>query len=73
MKLLCDHPLKSEEFLFVGVIPLLSLVHNVVLLQCSSSPFKFKSFSIKFRIWNNSLSSDVLYIQASISPKYESK
>ena len=29
----------------------------------------------EFRIWNNSLSSDVLYIQASISisPKYESK
>ena len=56
------------------------LLHNnhyyfVVLLQCGSSPFKFKSFSIKFRIWNNSLSSDVLYIQASISisPKYESK
>ena len=51
------------------------LYRNVVLLQCGSSPFKFKSFSIKFRIWNNSLSSDVLYIQASISisPKYESK
>ena len=46
---------------------------NVVLFQCSSSSFKFKSFSIKFGIWNNSLSSDVLYIQASISPKYESK
>ena len=56
--------------------PLLSSWANpssVVLLQCGSSPFKFKSFSIKFRIWNNSLSSDVLYIQASISPKYESK
>ena len=50
-------------------------VFIVVLLQCGSSPFKFKSFSIKFRIWNNSSSSDVLYIQASISisPKYESK
>ena len=49
--------------------------HQVVLLQCGSSPFKFKSFSIKFRIWDNSSSSDVLYIQASISisPKYESK
>ena len=54
----------------------LYLIHTwviVVLLQCGSSPFKFKSFSIKFRIWNNSSSSDVLYIQASISPKYESK
>ena len=45
----------------------------VVLLQCvwlsSLNPF------IEFRIWNNSSSSDVLYIQAnkSISPKYESK
>ena len=47
----------------------------VVLLQCGSGSFKFKSFLIKFRIWNNSLSSDVLYIQASISisPKYEFK
>ena len=51
------------------------LVIIAVLLQCGSSSFKFKSFSIKFRIWNNSSSSDVLYIQASISisPKYESK
>ena len=45
---------------------------NVVLLHCgclSLNPF------IEFRIWNNSSSSDVLYIQASISisPKYESK
>ena len=44
----------------------------VVLLHCgclSLNPF------IEFRIWNNSLSSDVLNIQASISisPKYESK
>ena len=44
----------------------------VVLLHCgclSSNPF------IEFRIWNNSSSSDVLYIQASISisPKYKSK
>ena len=48
---------------------------TIVLLQCGLSSFKFKSFSIKFRIWNNSSSSDVLYIQASISisPKYESK
>ena len=47
----------------------------VVLLQCGSSSFKFKSFSIKFRIWNNSSSSDVLYFQASISisPKCEFK
>ena len=28
----------------------------VVLFQCGSSSFKFKSFSIKFRIWNNSSS-----------------
>ena len=51
------------------------LVGTVVFLQCCSSSFKFKSFSIKFRIWNNSSSSVVLYIQAgiSISPKYESK
>ena len=45
---------------------------NVVLLHCgclSLNPF------IEFRIRNNSSSSDVLYIQASISisPKYESK
>ena len=45
---------------------------TVVLLHCgclSLNPF------IEFRIWNNSSSSDVLYIQASISisPKYESK
>ena len=44
----------------------------VVLLHCgclSLNPF------IEFRIWNNSSSSDVLYIQASTSksPKYESK
>ena len=46
--------------------------HYVVLLHCgclSLNPF------IEFRIRNNSSSSDVLYIQASIriSPKYESK
>ena len=29
---------------------------SVILFQCGSSPFKFKSFSIKFRIWNNSSS-----------------
>ena len=45
---------------------------GVVLLHCgclSLNPF------IEFRIQNNSSSSDVLYIQASISisPKYESK
>ena len=45
---------------------------SVVLLHCgclSLNPF------IEFSIWNNSSSSDVLYIQASISisPKYESK
>ena len=28
----------------------------VMLFQCGSSPFKFKSFSIKFGIWNNSSS-----------------
>ena len=33
-----------------------STYHIVVLFQCGSSPFKFKSFSIKFRIWNNSSS-----------------
>ena len=45
---------------------------NVVLLHCgclSLNPF------IKFRIWNNSSSPDVLNVQTSISisPKYESK
>ena len=43
---------------------------NVVLLHCgclSLNPF------IEFSIRNNSSSSDVLYIQASISPKFESK
>ena len=29
---------------------------NVMLFQFGSSPFKFKSFSNKFRIWNSSLS-----------------
>ena len=33
-----------------------SLPHTVVLLQCGVSPFKFKSFPNKFRIWNNSSS-----------------
>ena len=47
-------------------------LHNVVLLHCgclSLIPF------IEFRIWNNSSSSDVLNVQASISisPKYVSK
>ena len=69
--------LKSErEDKLVQTMPaLMSKGTIVVLLQCGSSPFKFRSFSIKFRIWNNSSSSDVLYIQASISisPKYESK
>ena len=42
---------------------------NVVVVPLSLNPF------IEFRIRNNSSSSDVLYIQASISisPKYESK
>ena len=31
-------------------------VASVMLFQCGSSPFKFKSFSNKFRIWNNSSS-----------------
>ena len=48
------------------------MFNSVVLLHCgclSLNPF------IEFRIRNNSSSSDVLYIQASISisPKYESK
>ena len=29
MELLCNHPLKGEEFLFVRVTPLLSLIHYV--------------------------------------------
>ena len=44
--------------------------YNVVLLHCgclSLNPF------IEFSIWNNSSSSDMLNIQASISPKYESQ
>ena len=28
MELLCDCPLEGEEFLFVGMIPLLSVIHN---------------------------------------------
>ena len=28
MELLCDSPLKGQEFLFVGVIPLFGLIHN---------------------------------------------
>ena len=34
----------------------LDLIANVVLFQCGISPFKFKSFPNKFRIWNNSSS-----------------
>ena len=42
---------------------------------CCVAPMWLSSLNpfIEFRIWNNSSSSDVLYIQASISPKYESK
>ena len=44
---------------------------------CCVAPLWLSSLNpfIEFRIWNNSSSSDVLYIQASISisPKYESK
>ena len=29
MEFLCNHPLKGEEFLFVGVISLFGLVHNM--------------------------------------------
>ena len=32
------------------------MTFSVMLFQCGSSPFKFKSFSIKFGIWNNSSS-----------------
>ena len=54
-----------------GLRPIQCFKCNVVLLHCgclSLNPF------IEFRIRNNSSSSDVLYIQASISisPKYES-
>ena len=28
MELLCDGPLEGEEFLFVGMIPLLGVIHN---------------------------------------------
>ena len=28
MELLCDGPLDGEEFLFVGMIPLLGVIHN---------------------------------------------
>ena len=45
--------------------------------QCCVAPLWLLSLNpfTEFRIWNNSSSSDVLYIQASISisPKYESK
>ena len=33
-----------------------SMEDSVMLFQCGSSPFKFKSFSIKFGIWINSSS-----------------
>ena len=48
---------------------------KVVLFQCGCSPFLSLNPFIEIRIRNNSSSSDVLYIQASmsISPKYESK
>ena len=46
-------------------------------LHCCVAPLWLLSLNpfTEFRIWNNSSSSDVLYIQASvsISPKYESK
>ena len=29
MELLCDGPLKGQEFLFVEVVPLFGLIHNV--------------------------------------------
>ena len=28
MELICDCPLEGEEFLFVGMIPLLGVIHN---------------------------------------------
>ena len=50
---------------------------NFAMTYCCVAPLWLLSLNpfIEFRIWNNSSSSDVLYIQASISisPKYESK
>ena len=48
---------------------------QVFLVYCCVAPLWLSSLNplIEFRIWNNLSSSDVLYIQASISPKYESK
>ena len=53
------------------------LFEDIVDSYCCVAPLWLLSLNpfIEFRIWNNSSSSDVLYIQASISisPKYESK
>ena len=50
---------------------------DTVKTHCCVAPLWLSSLNpfIEFRIWNNSSSSDVLYIQASISisPKYKSK
>ena len=50
---------------------------NDMIAYCCVAPMWLASLNpfIEFRIWNNSSSSDVLYIQGSISisPKYESK
>ena len=48
------------------VFPLKYCKTIVMLFQCGSSPFKFKSFSIKFGIWNNSSS----YFMCSTSKIY---
>ena len=55
----------------------MKVLNDIGLLKCCVAPMWLLSFNpfIEFRIWNNSSSSDVLYIQASmsISPKYKSK
>ena len=52
-------------------------IYILVGTPCCVAPLWLLSLNpfTEFRIWNNSSSSDVLYIQASISisPKYESK
>ena len=76
-KLMNDTPIKIfiENGATPSILPLRTynrfpVLHTVVLLHCgclSLIPF------IEISIRNNSSSSDVLNIQASISPKFESK
>ena len=53
MIVLQDNSIRLQPLAILLVVQVFT---NVVLFQCGISPFKFKSFSNKFRIWNNSSS-----------------